>query len=64
MTRCSATMTTTSTPLYLDALEANGFWSYAFVDRQDGRRINITWDKKTKTMSENIEDLAPEATKP
>jgi hypothetical protein len=51
-------------PLYLDTLGANGFWSYAFVDREDGRRINITWDKKTKTMSENIEDLGPDATKP
>ena len=51
-------------PLYYDTLEANGFWNYAFVDREDGRRINITWDKKTKTMSENIEDLGPEATKP
>jgi hypothetical protein len=50
--------------LYLDTLEANGFWSYAFVDQEGGHRINITWDKKTKTMSENMEELAPEATKP
>ncbi len=50
-------------PLYLDTLKANGFWNYAFVDSEDGCRINITWDKKTKTLSENIEKLGPEATK-
>ncbi len=42
-------------PLYYDTLAANGFWNYAFADRQDGHRINITWNKQTKTMSENIE---------
>jgi hypothetical protein len=51
-------------PLYYDTLKANGFWNYALVDQEGGHRINITWDKKTKTMSEKIEDLAPEATKP
>ena len=51
-------------PLYYDTLEANGFWNYAFVDSEDGCRINITWDKKTKTLSENIEKIGSEATKP
>ena len=43
--------------LYYDTLVANGFWNYAFVDREDGLRINITWNKKTKTLSEDIENL-------
>jgi hypothetical protein len=43
-------------PLYYDTLAANGFWNYAFVDLDSGNRINITWDKKTKTLSENIEN--------
>ncbi len=29
-------------PLYYDTLAANGFWNYAFVDPEDGHRINIT----------------------
>lgn len=45
--------------VYYDILEANGFWDYAFVDSQDGIRINITWDKKTKALSENIEQVGP-----
>ena len=47
-------------PLYYETLAANGFWNYAFVDREYGYRINITWDGKTKTLSENIEDLSPD----
>jgi hypothetical protein len=42
--------------LYYDTLAANGFWNYAFVDLDSGNRINITWDKKTKTLSESIEN--------
>jgi hypothetical protein len=49
-------------PLYYETLKANGFWNYALVDREDGCRINITWDKKTKTLSENIENLGPDTT--
>jgi hypothetical protein len=44
-------------PLYYDTLKANGFWSYALVDRDDGVKITITWDKKTRTMNEDIQDL-------
>ncbi len=51
-------------PLYYDTLKANGFWNYAFVDQEGGHRINITWDKKSKTLSENIEDLKPDGNKP
>jgi hypothetical protein len=48
--------------LYYEILKANGFWNYALVDREDSYRINITWDKKTKTLSENIENLGPDPT--
>ena len=51
-------------PLYYDTLKANGFWNYAFVDLDGGSRINITWDKKSKTLSENIDDPRSGRTKP
>ena len=51
-------------PLYYDTLRANGFWNYAFVDQAGGHRINITWDKKSQTLSENIDDLKPDGKKP
>jgi hypothetical protein len=44
-------------PLYYDTLKANGFWSYAFVDRESGVKIVITWDRKAKTMHEDIQAL-------
>jgi hypothetical protein len=42
-------------PLYYETLKANGFWDYALVDRSAGVRINLRWDKKTKTLSEALE---------
>ena len=44
-------------PLYYDTLKANGFWRYSFVDRDSGVKITITWDKKTRTMQEDIQAL-------
>jgi hypothetical protein len=44
-------------PLYYETLEANGFWNYAFVDRSFQCRINITWDKKSRTLTENLDDI-------
>jgi len=44
-------------PLYYETLKANGFWNYAFVDRRFECRVNITWDKKTKTLSEGMENI-------
>jgi hypothetical protein len=43
-------------PLYYETLKANGFWDYAFIDSSSDCRINIKWDKKTKTL---IESLTP-----
>jgi hypothetical protein len=44
-------------PLYYETLKANGFWDYAFIDRSSHCRINITWDKKTKTLTESVDDF-------
>jgi hypothetical protein len=44
-------------PLYYETLQANGFWNYAFVDQSFDCRINIGWDKATRTLTENLEDL-------
>ena len=44
-------------PLYYETLKANGFWDYAFIDRSFQCRINITWDKKSKTLTENLDDI-------
>ncbi len=44
-------------PLYYETLKANGFWDYALVDPSFDCRINITWDKKTKTMSEGMNNI-------
>ena len=44
-------------PLYYETLKANGFWSYAFIDRSFQCRINITWDKKSRTLTESLDDL-------
>jgi hypothetical protein len=44
-------------PLYYETLKANGFWDYAFVDQSSEVRINIKWDKKTKTLSEGMESV-------
>jgi hypothetical protein len=44
-------------PLYYDTLKANGFWDYAFIDRSSHCRINITWDKKSKTLTESVDDF-------
>jgi hypothetical protein len=44
-------------PLYYETLKANGFWDYAFIDRSFQCRINITWDKKSKTLTESLDDI-------
>jgi hypothetical protein len=43
-------------PLYYETLKANGFWNYAFIDRSFQCKINITWDKKSKTLTESLDD--------
>jgi hypothetical protein len=44
-------------PLYYETLRANGFWNYSFIDRSFQCRINITWDKKSRTLAESLDDL-------
>ena len=44
-------------PLYYETLKANGFWNYSFIDRSFQCRINITWDKKSKTLTESLDDI-------
>jgi hypothetical protein len=44
-------------PLCYETLKANGFWNYAFIDRSFQCRINITWDKKSKTLTESLDDI-------
>jgi hypothetical protein len=44
-------------PLYYETLKANGFWDYAFIDRSFQCKINITWDKKSRTLTESLDDL-------
>jgi hypothetical protein len=44
-------------PLYYETLKANGFWNYSFIDRSFQCKIIITWDKKSKTLTENLEDI-------
>lgn len=41
-------------PLYYETLRANGFWDYSFVEEGSRCTIHISWDKKTKTMTEAI----------
>jgi hypothetical protein len=44
-------------PLYYETLKANGFWDYSFIDQSFNCKINIKWDKSTKTLSEGMDDL-------
>jgi hypothetical protein len=44
-------------PLYYEVLRANGFWNYAFIDRSFQCKINITWDKKSRTLTESLDDI-------
>ena len=44
-------------PLYYETLKANGFWDYSFIDRSFRCKINITWDKKSKTLTESLDDI-------
>ena len=44
-------------PLYYETLKANGFWNYAFIDRSFQCRINITWDKQSKTLTESLDNI-------
>jgi hypothetical protein len=44
-------------PLYYETLKANGFWDYSFIDRSFQCKINIKWDKKSKTLTESLDDF-------
>jgi hypothetical protein len=44
-------------PLYYETLKANGFWDYSFIDRSFQCKINITWDKKSKTLTESLDNI-------
>ena len=44
-------------PLYYETLKANGFWDYSFVDHSFRCKITIKWDKKSKTLTESLDDL-------
>jgi len=44
-------------PLYYETLKANGFWNYAFIDPSFQCRINITWDKQSRTLNESLDDF-------
>jgi hypothetical protein len=44
-------------PLYYETLKANGFWDYSFIDQSFQCRINIKWDKKSKTLTESVDNL-------
>jgi hypothetical protein len=44
-------------PLYYETLKANGFWDYSFIDRSFQCKINITWDKKSRTLTESLDEI-------
>jgi len=44
-------------PLYYETLKANGFWDYSFIDRSSQCKINIKWDKQSKTLTESLDDF-------
>jgi hypothetical protein len=44
-------------PLYYETLKANGFWDYSFADRSFQCKINITWDKQSKTLTESLDNI-------
>lgn len=44
-------------PLYYETLKANGFWNYSFIDRSFQCKINITWDKQSRTLTESLDDI-------
>jgi len=44
-------------PLYYETLKANGFWDYSFIDRSFQCKITITWDKKSRTLTESLDDI-------
>ncbi len=44
-------------PLYYETLKAKGFCDYSFIDRDFQCKINIKWNKKSKTLTEGVEDF-------
>ena len=40
--------------LYAAVLKANGYWDYELVSQLDDVRIRITYDRKSKTLREDI----------
>lgn len=45
-------------PLYYDTLKVNGFWNYAFVDREHGIRIILLGIKRLKLCREIMNSSA------
>lgn len=43
--------------LFFDVLNANGKWDYEFYDEDDELIISIHWDKATKTMAVDYQDI-------
>ena len=41
-----------------ETLKANGFGDYSCIDRDFQGKINIQWDKKSQTLTENVDDFA------
>jgi hypothetical protein len=46
--------------LYAAVLKANGYWDYELVSQLDDVRIRITYDRKTKTLREEVIGLDDE----
>jgi len=40
--------------LYASVLKANGYWDYELVSQVDDVRIRITYDRKSKTLREEV----------
>ena len=51
----SATRTYFNT-LHSEVLRANGYWDYSLDDTADKLLLNVSWDKKKKSMSVEFED--------
>jgi hypothetical protein len=46
--------------LYAAVLKANGYWDYELVSHVDDVRIRITYDRKSKALSEEVINLDEE----
>ena len=43
--------------IFLEVLEANGYWNYDFYDAEDDLIIHVNWDKNKKEMTIDYEDI-------